>query len=86
VVHHKIGLHARPAASFVKAANSFVSRITVENLTKGTAPVNARSILSVLSSAVQMNDQVRITADGNDAEAAVDALCGLISSNFGELE
>jgi len=58
----------------------------VENLTKGTAVVNAKSILSVLLVAVQMDDRVRITADGNDEEAAVTALCDLINSNFGELE
>jgi phosphocarrier protein HPr len=86
IVRHKVGLHARPAALFVKAAAGFTSRITVENLTKGTAPANAKSILSVLSVAVQMHDRVRLTADGNDAEAAVTALCDLINSNFGETE
>jgi len=86
VVRHKVGLHARPAALFVKAASGFASRIRVENLTKGTAPTNAKSILSVLSVAVQMDDWVRITADGNDAEAAVSALCDLINSDFGEME
>ena len=85
VVRHKVGLHARPAALFVKAASGFASRITIENLTKGTAPTNAKSILSVLSVAVQMNDGIRISADGNDAEAAVIALCDLVNSNFGEL-
>jgi phosphocarrier protein HPr len=85
VVRHKVGLHARPAALFVKAASGFASRITLENLTKGTAPTNAKSILSVLSVAVQMNDGIRISADGNDAEAAVIALCDLVNSNFGEL-
>jgi len=86
VVRHKVGLHARPAASFVKTASGFASRITVENLTKGTAPANAKSILSVLSVAVQMNDHIRIIAEGNDEEAAVIALCDLINSNFGEME
>jgi phosphocarrier protein HPr len=85
-VLHKVGLHARPAAIFVKTANGFASRITVENLTKGTKAVNAKSILSLLLAAVQMNDRVRITADGNDEEAAVSALCELIKSNFGESE
>lgn len=85
-VRHKIGLHARPAALFVKTASGFASQIMVENLTKETAAVNAKSILSVLLVAVQMDDRVRITADGNDEEAAVTALCDLINSNFGELE
>ena len=86
VVQHKVGLHARPAALFVKTANRFKSRVSVENLTKGTASVNAKSILSVLSIAVQMHDQIRITAEGVDEAAALTALCELISANFGEAE
>lgn len=86
VVRHQAGLHARPAALFVKTASGFASKITIENLTKGTAVANAKSILSLLLAAIQVNDQVRIIADGSDAEAAVSALCNLISSNFGEME
>lgn len=83
-MHHKVGLHARPAALFVKAANGFAARIILENLTKGTSEKNAKSILSVLSAGVAMNDRIRIAADGDDAEAAVIALSDLIASNFGE--
>lgn len=86
MVRHKAGLHARPAAAFVKTANSFASEITVENLTKGTPVANAKSILSILLAAVQMNDQVRLCAHGGDEEAAISALCDLISNNFGETE
>lgn len=86
MVRHKAGLHARPAAAFVKTAQRFTADITVENLTRGTTVANAKSILSLLLSAVQMNDQVRICADGGDEEEAVDALCELISNNFGETE
>ena len=86
VVRHKAGLHARPAATLVKTAGSFTARITVENLTKGTSVANAKSILSILKAAVQQNDRVRITAEGDDAEEAVARLCGLIESNFGEPE
>jgi phosphocarrier protein FPr len=71
---------------FVKTAHSFALRITVENLTKGTATVNAKSILSILLAAVQMHDRIRITAEANDAEAAVSALCDRIKCNFGESE
>lgn len=86
VVRHKVGLHARPAAMFVKTASAFKSRITVENLTKATAPANAKSILSVLAVAVQTNDHVRISADGVDEEIAIAALGELIDNNFGETE
>lgn len=85
-VRSKVGLHARPAALFVKTANGFASRISVENLTRGTRPVNARSILSLLSSGVRMHDRIRITADGPDEGSAVAALAGLVESNFGETE
>jgi len=86
VVQHKVGLHARPAAIFVRQAASYSSRITIENLTKGTPPANAKSILSVMTAAVRMDDRVRIAADGNDEQEAVEALCNLIRSNFGETE
>ncbi|MGZ5968752.1 MAG: ATP-binding protein, partial [Polyangiales bacterium] len=49
-------------------------RITVENLTKGTPPSNARSILSVLSAAVQKDDNIRIIAEGEDESDALEAL------------
>jgi phosphocarrier protein len=49
-------------------------------------PANAKSILSVLTAAVRMGDQVRIAAEGNDEQAAVEALCHLIQGNFGETE
>jgi phosphocarrier protein HPr len=86
VVQHKVGLHARPAAIFVRAAAGFTSRITIENLSKGMSPANAKSILSVLTAAVRMGDHVRIAAEGDDEQAAVVALSHLIQSNFGETE
>lgn len=86
VIHHKVGLHARPAAVFVKTAAAFSARITLENLTGGKQPVNAKSILSVLSAGVKMDDHIRIMAEGADEAAAVAALSDLVNSNFGEAE
>jgi phosphotransferase system HPr (HPr) family protein len=86
VVQHKVGLHARPAAIFVRKAAQYSSRITIENLTKGTSPANAKSILSVMTAAVRMGDHVRIAAEGDDEQAAVEALSTLIQSNFDETE
>ena len=83
-MRNKVGLHARPAAQFVKTAARFKSSITVANLSKGTPPANAKSILSVLTAAVQMNDRIRLNADGADEAEAVAALCVLIDTNFGE--
>jgi phosphotransferase system HPr (HPr) family protein len=84
VVQHKVGLHARPAAMFVKTANKYTSNITVKNLSNQSDPVNAKSILGILSSGVEMNHQIRITAKGEDEEEALVALCEIIETNFGE--
>lgn len=81
-VSHEVGLHARPAAMFVKEASRFESKIMVENLNRGTAAVNARSILSVLSLGVNQNDKIRLTIEGADEEQAFNALRNLISGNF----
>ncbi len=82
VVSHNTGLHARPAAIFAKTAVTFSSTIQLENLTKGTEPINAKSVLLILSAGIQMNDRLRISADGIDEDAAVHTLSRLITSNF----
>lgn len=83
-VTNKVGLHARPAAEFVKTAGKFKSKINIKNTTQNSDWVNAKSILKVLSLGVAENHQVEITADGEDEEAALAALEALIQSNFGE--
>lgn len=72
------GLHARPAAQFVKTAKQFASQITV---TKGERKANAKSSLNVMSLGAKKGEQIIIRADGEDAEEAVDALVELISKN-----
>jgi phosphotransferase system HPr (HPr) family protein len=84
IVRHKVGLHARPAASFVKMASSYPCDITVVNLTNNSAPVNAKSILGVLSIGVQQDHRIEVEAQGDQAEDALDQLRQLIDSNFGE--
>jgi phosphocarrier protein len=84
IVEHEVGLHARPAALFVKAATEFSSEISVENLSSNEDPVNAKSILGILAAGVQKDHQIRIVADGEDEEQALAALHELIESNFGE--
>ncbi|MCM3141101.1 HPr family phosphocarrier protein [Brevibacillus sp. MER 51] len=65
------GLHARPASLFVKVAASFSSEI---GLNKDEKKVNAKSIIGVMSLAVSKGQSVVLTADGADAEQALDAL------------
>ncbi len=83
-VVNKVGLHARPAAQFVKKAATFKAQIQVENLSKATQPVNAKSLLSLLSISVQKDDRICITANGEDEGNAINALRELVESNFGE--
>jgi phosphocarrier protein len=83
-VTHGVGLHARPAALFVKQATGFKSKILVENRSRKTAQVNAKSILGILSIGVSKDDQILITAEGEDEDSALSALSQLIEDNFGE--
>ena len=72
------GLHARPAAMFVKTAKGFSSEIVV---VKGDKEANAKSSMKIMSLAAKKGDGITIRAEGEDAEEAVDALVELISQN-----
>ncbi len=84
VVVNRSGLHARPANLFVESAARFTSRITVENLDRGSRPVDAKSILMLLTAGVQCGHRIRLTAEGADEEAALAGLGGLIETGLGE--
>lgn len=83
-VRNPSGLHARPATTFVEAASGFASRITIENLDRGSRMVDAKSILMLLTVGVVSGNRIRITADGPDAEAALMRLRDLVESGLGE--
>ncbi|TFH33079.1 MAG: HPr family phosphocarrier protein [Anaerolineales bacterium] len=83
-VHHPVGLHARPAAKFVQSASKFEAEITVANITKESAAINAKSILSVLTLGVHQGYDIEITADGPDEDEALKVLEQLVADNFGE--
>ncbi len=78
------GLHARPATLFVEAAGRFASRITVENLDRGPRVVDAKSILMLLTIGVVRGHRIRVTAEGPDADAALESLRELVESGLGE--
>jgi phosphotransferase system HPr (HPr) family protein len=83
-VHNESGLHARPAATFVKTAAGFHSRVSIQNLTRGAAAVNAKSLLAVLGCGVEQGHTIRVSAEGDDEEAAITALRALAEGGFGE--
>ena len=80
-VPNQVGLYARPATFFIQKANEFKSTMMVE---KDERKVNAKSLLGVLSLGITKGTSIVITAEGPDEEEAVNALCDLIASNFGE--
>jgi phosphotransferase system HPr (HPr) family protein len=83
-IKHEVGLHARPAAVFSKTAQTYQSKITVKNLTRDTPVADAKSVISLFKAAVAQNHTIYMTAEGEDEEAALAALVGLIEDNFGE--
>ena len=83
-VRNPSGLHARPAALFVKTAARFASAVTVQNMTTGAAPANAKSILAVMGSGAARGHIVRLTADGPDEDQAIAVLHDLFASGLGE--
>ena len=83
VVQNKVGLHARPAAMFVQLANKFKSKILIAK-TENDKEVNAKSILSILTMGINQGTEIRIRANGEDEEDAVNALYELIETNFGQ--
>jgi phosphotransferase system HPr (HPr) family protein len=71
------GLHGRPAAQFIKTAKRFSSQIVV---IKDDREVNAKSVMKITGLA-KKGEKIKIRAEGEDAEEAVDALAELISAN-----
>jgi phosphocarrier protein HPr len=74
-VLNKLGLHARPAAEFVRCARKFKSTVTIR---KDGQDYSAASILDVLSANLDCGSQMILTADGPDAAAALDQLAELM--------
>ena len=83
-VRNPSGLHARPAAVFVKAAAAFASDIRVANLTTGSREVTAKSIIGVLGLGVQPGHRIRVRIDGADESHAAAALRALVESGLEE--
>ena len=75
----RVGLHARPAATVAKAAADLP--VVVYIAKDGTPPVDTRSILSLISLGAEQGDSVRLTAEGDGAEAAVDAIAHLLETD-----
>jgi phosphocarrier protein len=82
-IRNRHGLHARPAAEFVKLSSRFKSRVIVE---KDGLEVNGKSIMGVMMLAAEYGSTITIRAVGRDSREAVEALCALVMNEFGENE
>jgi len=79
VVRHEHGLHARPAAAFVRKAASFQADIRIQNLHRGAEFHDAKSLTDLLLARVDCNHRIRLVASGADAQEAVEALTALLN-------
>jgi phosphocarrier protein len=80
---NKLGLHARASAKLTKLAGSFPCEIWIS---RGERRVNAKSIMGVMMLAAGLGSEVTLETDGEQAQAAMDALLALIADRFGEGE
>lgn len=78
---NKYGLHARPAAEFVKLATRFDSEVWVQ---KDDIEVSGKSIMGVMMLAAECGSTIRIRAAGSDSGEALQALSALVAERFGE--
>jgi multiphosphoryl transfer protein len=84
VVSNSVGLHARPAARFVKLAGRFDADVEVTNSTRNKGPVNGRSIMAVTTLDARQGDEIVVRATGSEAGAVLQAIEDLAKNNFGD--
>ncbi len=80
-VINKLGIHARPAGSIVRTATGFKSKV---ELVKDGNAADAKSIMNVMMLAASKGTVISVRADGEDEEAAVDAVISLFENKFNE--
>ena len=82
-ITHAAGLHARPAVRLTKLAKTFAAEVRLRGLPDG-APVDAKSIVKVMGLKLRAGTILAFVAEGDDAEAAVEALTALVERRFDE--
>lgn len=80
-IQNKLGLHARPAMTFVDTASRFSADI---KLIKAGQAVDGKSIMQLMMLAATQGTELEITAEGADAQQAIETLEQLVKDNFGE--
>jgi phosphocarrier protein len=80
-VLNRAGIHARPSALLVQTVKDFKSSIYIE---KGNDKINAKSILGVITLGAGFDTELKISAEGEDEQEAVNAVVRLFESKFEE--
>ena len=81
IVINKLGIHARPAALFVKVANRFNCNVLVE---KGGEQVNGKSIMGLMMLAAGPGSKLLVSCEGEDCHQALEEIEALINRKFDE--
>jgi phosphocarrier protein len=79
-VASRVGLHARPAAMFTRAAAAAPVPVTLA--VTGKDPVNAASVLGVMTLGVECGQEVTLAAEGEGADGALDSLAALLATDL----
>ena len=81
MIRNRLGLHARPAAAFVKITNRYQSEITVS---KKDLQVNGKSIMGVMMLGAAQGSRIHLRAQGEDAKGLIEELIDLVNREFNE--
>ena len=84
VIRNKYGFHVRPSTSFVKIAQGFSAKISVEIV--GGTPVDGKIMMMLMTLGAGCGAHICIRADGEDAQEAVAALVAHVESGFGGID
>jgi phosphocarrier protein len=81
IISNRAGIHARPAAMLVQASKDFKCGVYFE---KDNDRINAKSIMGIITLGAVYKAEIKIIADGEDEQEAVDTLARLFESKFEE--
>lgn len=83
-IRNEHGLHARPSANLVNEVKKFTSKITMQNLTRESEVVSAKSLMKIVVLGVTQGHRLRFVAEGEDAKQAIESLGKAIANGLGE--
>ena len=83
-VTNKDGLHARPAKDFINKVREFKSKVTIQNLSRPDSKEVVVTPVGLLNIAARQGHEIRVRAEGPDADQAIAAIKQLVEDHFGE--